>query len=213
MSSVVISGCGSGLGKALYESASNKHVVFPHYRKGDFGLTGDITDVRFLDKFTEYLHEANADVFINNAGVYCGGPLEDTSDRLIEDTITTNLTCQILLIKRAYQFFKEQGQGLIINVNSLSGIYPSKNESIYSATKFALKGFSKSLQLEAIGTGVEIIDVYPGAIQTRMTESRPNYDSLMRADEVAEEIINLISNKKHYVNELILRKRNESSNS
>ena len=35
MSSVVITGCGSGLGRALYESASNKHVVFPHYRKGD----------------------------------------------------------------------------------------------------------------------------------------------------------------------------------
>ena len=213
MKSIVITGCGSGLGKALYQSASHKHVVFPHYRKGHFGLTGDITDVKFLDKFTEYLHEASADVFINNAGVYCGGPLEDTSDKLIEETISTNLTSQILLIKRAYNFFKVQGQGLIININSLSGIFPSKNESIYSATKFALKGFSKSLQIEAIGTGVEIIDVYPGAIQTRMTESRPNYDSLMRVDEVAEQIIDLISNKKHYVNELILRKRNESSNS
>jgi len=213
MKSIVITGCGSGLGKALYQSASHKYVVFPHYRKGHFGLTGDITDVRFLDKFTEYLYEANADVFINNAGVYCGGPLEDTSDKLIEETISTNLTSQILLIKRAYNFFKVQGQGLIININSLSGIFPSKNESIYSATKFALKGFSKSLQIEAIGTGVEIIDVYPGAIQTRMTESRPNYDSLMRVDEVAEQIIDLISNKKHYVNELILRKRNESSNS
>lgn len=212
MKSIVITGCGSGLGKALYQSASHKYVVFPHYRKGHFGLTGDITDVRFLDKFTEYLYEANADVFINNAGVYCGGPLEDTSDKLIEETISTNLTSQILLIKRAYNFFKVQGQGLIININSLSGIFPSKNESIYSATKFALKGFSKSLQIEAIGTGVEIIDVYPGAIQTRITESRPNYDTLMRADEVAEQILD-ITDKKHYVNELILRKRNESSNS
>lgn len=213
MKSIVITGCGSGLGKALCQSASHKHVVFPHYRKGDFGLIGDITDIRFLDNFSDYLEESNADVFINNAGVYCSGSLENTSDKLIEETININLTRQILLLKRAYSFFKEQGQGLIININSLSGIYPSKNETIYSATKFALKGFSKSLQIEAIGTGVEIIDVYPGAIQTRMTESRPNYDSLMRADEVAEQIIDLISNKKHYVNELILRKRNESSNS
>ena len=213
MKSIVITGCGSGLGKALCQSASHKHVVFPHYRKGDFGLIGDITDIRFLDNFSDYLEESNADVFVNNAGVYCSGLLEDTPDKLIEETININLTCQILLLKRAYNFFKEQGQGLIININSLSGIYPSKNETIYSATKFALKGFSKSLQLEAIGTGVEIIDVYPGAIQTRMTESRPNYDSLMRADEVAEQIVDLISNKKHYVNELILRKRNESSNS
>jgi len=213
MKSIVITGCGSGLGKALQKSASHKHIVFPHYRKGDFGLIGDITDLDFPDNFFNYLVKSNADVFINNAGVYCNGPVENIPDELIEKIIDVNLTRQILMLKRAYKFFKKKSNGLIININSLSGIYPSKNETIYSATKFALKGFSKSLQIEAIGTGVEIIDVYPGAFQTRMTESRSNYDSLMKVDEVADQIIDLISEKNHYVNELILRKRNESSNS
>ena len=61
--------------------------------------------------------------------------------------------------------------------------------------------------------GVEVLDVYPGAIQTRMTEDRQNYQTLMKSDEVAYQILDLISDKKHYVNEVILRKRNESSNS
>lgn len=213
MKNIVITGCGSGLGKALFEASSNKHVVFPHYRSGDFGLVGDITDYTFPSKLSEYLERVNADVFINSAAVYCGGSLEDTTDEEIESTILTNLTSQIIMLKRVYSYFKKKKSGLIININSLSGIYPSKNETIYSATKFGLKGFSKSLQIEAIGTGVEIVDVYPGAIQTRMTENRPNYDTLMRSDEVAEQILDLIADKKHYVNELILRKRNESSNS
>ena len=67
--------------------------------------------------------------------------------------------------------------------------------------------------MEAVGTGIEIMDVYSGGIQTKMTLGRSNYDSLMDVDEVAEQVIDLISDKKYYVNEVVLRKRNESSNS
>lgn len=211
---ILITGCASGLGNELFNQAiSRYHSVVPHFRSGSVGLIGDICEYNFPDKLTECLEGNDIDVFINNAAVYIGGPLEDTSEGEIDRALNVNVTSQILMLKRVYSFFKQKKSGLIININSLAGIYPSKNESIYCASKFALKGFSKSLQIEAIGTGVEIVDVYPGAIQTRMTESRPNYESLMKVDEVAEQILDLISDKKYYINELILRKRNESSNS
>lgn len=211
---ILITGCGSGLGKTLLNQAVDKgHSVVPHFRNGSVGLIGDICEYNFPDKVSECLESNDIEVFINNAAVYIGGPLEDASEGEIDRAINVNVTSQILMLKRVYDFFKKKKSGLIININSLAGIYPSKNESIYCATKFALKGFSKSLQIEAIGTGVEIVDVYPGAIQTRMTESRNNYDSLMKVDEVADQILDLISDKKYYINELILRKRNESSNS
>jgi short-subunit dehydrogenase len=209
---ILITGCGSGLGQSLLEESAKRDLsVFPHYRNSSSHFSGDICDDGFSDKLGEYIREKNIDVFVNSAAIYCGGPLVETSDSDIEKTIFTNLTSQILMLKKVFSYFVEKKSGLIININSLSGIYPAKNESIYSASKFGLKGFSKSLQLEAIGTGVEVLDVYPGAIQTRMTESRPNYSTLMDSNEVASQILDLISDKKHYVNEVILRKRNESS--
>ena len=211
---ILITGCGSGLGQALLEESIKKNLsVFPHYRNSSTHFSGDICDSGFSDRLGEYIREKNIDVFVNSAAIYCGGPLLETSDSDIERTIVTNLTSQILMLKKVFGYFVEKKGGLIININSLSGIYPAKNESVYSASKFGLKGFSKSLQLEAIGTGVEVLDVYPGAIQTRMTEDRQNYQTLMKSDEVAYQILDLISDKKHYVNEVILRKRNESSNS
>ena len=211
---ILITGCGSGLGQALLEESIKKNLsVFPHYRNSSTHFSGDICDSGFSDRLDEYVREKNIDVFVNSAAIYCGGPLLETSDSDIERTIVTNLTSQILMLKKVFGYFVEKKGGLIININSLSGIYPAKNESVYSASKFGLKAFSKSLQLEAIGTGVEVLDVYPGAIQTRMTEERPNYQALMKSDEVASQILDLISDKKHYVNEVILRKRNESSNS
>ena len=69
--------------------------------------------------------------------------------------------------------------GLIVNINSLAYQQPSANETIYCATKFALKGFSKALQMEAIGSGVEIIDVHPGGIQTNMTRDRKGFETMM----------------------------------
>ena len=201
---ILITGCSSGLGEALFNEVSYQdHLnVFAHYRKmthDPYALYGDINDFNFVDKLDEYIRTREIDCFINNAGVYDINVLE------------TNLVSQVKMLQVVFDYFKEQKKGRIININSLAGINPTAGESLYCASKFGLKGFSKSLQLEAIGTGVEITDVYMGGVQTRMTESRDNYDSLMRVDDVASQIIDLVNTKSYYVNEITLRKRNESS--
>jgi len=203
---ILVTGCSSGLGKALFnEVHSHDHLrPFAHYRStthDSFALYGDVNDSNFSDKLDEFIRTRQIECFINNAGVYEGNVLE------------TNLVSQVKMLQVVFDYFKEQKKGRIININSLAGINPTAGESLYCASKFGLKGFSKSLQLEAIGTGVEITDVYLGGVQTRMTEGRDNYDSLMKADDVATQIIDLVNTKSYYVNELILRKRNESSSS
>ena len=203
---ILITGCSSGLGEALFnEVCSHDHLKpFAHYRlhrapnDDPYALYGDINDFNFIDKLDEYIRTREIDCFINNAGVYDINVLE------------TNLVSQVKMLQVVYDYFKEQKKGKIININSLAGINPTAGESLYCASKFGLKGFSKSLQLEAVGTGVEITDVYLGGVQTRMTEGRDNYDSLMRSYDVAKQIIDLVNTKSYYVNELILRKRNES---
>lgn len=217
MRRIVITGCGGGLGQAIMNTAVEKgHKVFPHYRRGQKDhktLIGSLTDYGFADRFENHLQVNNIDVFINNAAQYLSGPIETLSESSIKHLIDTNVTGQILLLKKAYHRFKRMRSGLIININSLSYQQPSANETIYCATKFALKGFSKALQMEAIGTGVEIIDVHPGGIQTNMTKDRNGYDSMMSREDVASQIVDMVSRRSNYMNEVVLRKRNESRRS
>ncbi len=148
MRRIVITGCGGGLGEALMDEARDAgHKVFPHYRRSDEPkvLTGSLTDYSFNDKFNEYMQINNIDTFINNAGQYLGGSIEDYSEHHIKHLIDTNITAQILLMQTAYKRFRRMGGGLIVNINSLAYQQPSANETIYCATKFALKGFSKTL--------------------------------------------------------------------
>ena len=200
---ILITGCSSGLGEALFnETCKHDHLKsFAHYRSNlvdPYALIGDITDDSFPDKLDEYIRSREVDCFINNAGVLEGNVIE------------TNLVAQIKMLQVVYKYFLEKQRGKIININSVAGIYPSANESIYCASKLGLKGFSQSLQLEAVGKGIEVMDVYLGGVQTRMTKDRLSYDSLMKSDDVAMQIIDLINTKSYYVNEITLRRRNES---
>ena len=197
---ILITGCSSGLGQALFNKVWEDDTLNPfgHYRTedGHHALIGDITDSDFPEKLDNYIRENKIDCFINNAGVYEG------------DIIDTNLGSQIRMLQVVYKYFLEREKGRIININSVAGLYPSANESIYCASKFGLKGFSKSIQLEAVGTGIEVTDVYLGGVQTRMTQHRDNYDELMRPEDIAECIIDLMNTKTFYVNEITLRRRN-----
>ena len=203
---ILITGCSSGLGEALFnEVCSHDHLKpFAHYRlhrapnDDPYALYGDINDFNFVDKLDEYIRTREIDCFINNAGVYEGNVLE------------TNLVSQVKMLQVVYDYFKEKNKGKIININSLAGINPTVGESLYCASKFGLKGFSQSLQLEAVNTGVEITDVYLGGVQTRMTKDRLSYNSLMKPDDVAMQIIDLVNTKSYYVNEITMRRRNES---
>ena len=198
---ILITGCSSGLGHALFNKVWEDDTLNPfgHYRTEDgdpHALIGDITDSDFPEKLDNYIRENKIDCFINNAGVYEG------------DIIDTNLGSQIRMLQVVYKYFLEREKGRIININSVAGLYPSANESIYCASKFGLKGFSKSIQLEAVGTGIEVTDVYLGGVRTRMTEDRDNYEDLMRPEDIAECIIDLANTKTFYVNEITLRRRN-----
>ena len=198
---ILITGCSSGLGQALFNKVWEDDNLNPfgHYRTEDgdpHALIGDITDSDFPEKLDNHIRKNKIDCFINNAGVYEG------------DIIDTNLGSQIRMLQVVYKYFLEREKGRIININSVAGLYPSANESIYCASKFGLKGFSKSIQLEAVGTGIEVTDVYLGGVRTRMTEDRDNYEDLMRPEDIAECIIDLANTKTFYVNEITLRRRN-----
>jgi short-subunit dehydrogenase len=209
MKNILITGCGSGLGKILSEN--KYHNIFSHYRFVENppvnSIVGDLRDINVLNSLSQIIDDNDINVFINNVGVYLNSPISEISDEELIEVINVNLISSMLLLKRIYSYFKKKNGGLIININSLAGKTPAANESVYCASKFGLCGFSKSIQLEAIGTGIRIVDLYPGAIKTRMTKDRQNYDNLIDPNDIAALIYGIIENEKTcYQNEIILRK-------
>jgi short-subunit dehydrogenase len=210
MINILITGCGSGLGKCLAKNTN--HNIFCHFRTTEYPgsniLVGDINKLDFADRIDAFIRGNKISVFINNAGVYKKGSILDISDSDIFEILHTNLVSQILILKRVYSFFKSNNSGLIININSLAGKTPSATEPVYCASKFGLQGFSKSLQLDAIGSGVNIVDLYLGAMKTRMTEDRKNHSNLINPEEISELIYNIIeTNKSYYTNEIVVRRK------
>lgn len=212
MKNIFITGCGSGLGKSLLEMGKTLEVnVFPHSRNAieQNSIGGDINSDNFLEMLPGFLQENKIDVFINNAAVYKNEEFLLTSDEEIKNVINTNLTSQILITKRVYKHFVNQGYGLIININSLAGKYHSSRETVYCASKSGLQAFSKCLQIECIGSKIEIIDVFLGAMKTKMTANRNNYESFLETEDVSKLIYNLILDHKNvFVNEIVVRKKN-----
>jgi 3-oxoacyl-[acyl-carrier protein] reductase len=139
------------------------------YLKADFSNPEEISK---LD-----LDYAELDLFVNNAGVY-------QSDS-ISDLININLTSSILLVDKVYSTIGKN-KGLIININSLAGLYPNFKESVYCASKFGLDGYFKSLQSECHKDGVTISQYYLGATKTDMTRHRSDFDLLIDPDELAD---------------------------
>ena len=212
---ILITGCTGGLGCALFDSAQQRsQVVFAHYHNQpklascEPYIIGDIRDQTFLTQLHQFILDHNINTVINNAAIYSSEPFETMDRSTIEEVITVDLLGQILVTQVAYQVFKLMKNGLIVNINSLAGITPSANETVYAAAKHGFKGFSKSLQLEAIGTGVEFVDVLPGAMKTSMTKNRANYDMLLDPVDVANSIIDMIVNsKKISINEMVIRRK------
>ena len=129
-------------------------------------VIGDLRSDDTIQKLYD-VSKGQISVLVNNAAIPCYGlPLEEMSDDQMWDSLETNLIAPIKLIRKIYPLLKEQGYGSIININSIVGREPKKFRSIHSATKWGLKGLSKSLRIEAEKYNVKVINVYPTQIKT-----------------------------------------------
>ncbi|HEY9658768.1 MAG TPA: SDR family oxidoreductase [Allocoleopsis sp.] len=107
------------------------------------------------------------DVLVNNAGMGAGGAYAEVSPTQISQVVQVNLLSAMLLTRAVLPVMLAQQQGVIISVGSVASQVAV--DSIYSATKFGLRGFSQGLARQLRGTGVNSCLVLPGFIQTAMT--------------------------------------------
>jgi short-subunit dehydrogenase len=112
------------------------------------------------------LKTTRLDLVINNAGTGCFGPLESYSTGEIQQVLSTNVNGTINVTRCILPYFEQQGSGQVMNIISTAGLRGKKNESVYVASKFAVRGFTESLVKELEGTPIQVTAVYMGGMDT-----------------------------------------------
>jgi len=158
------------------------------------------------------------DVAVNNAGTEgIPGPLTEQSVETYDAIFQTNVLGTLLCMKHELRAMLAQGHGSIVNVSSIYGRAGAAGASVYSASKHAVEGLTKSAALEVAPHGVRINAVAPGPIDTEMldrfTKTAERRADLVDAiplrragtpDEIAEAIVFLASDEAAFITGITL---------
>lgn len=180
---IVISGGSDGLGKEIAKKLAKENQVIilsPTEKKlkklaleinCDYIVT-DVTVWDSVEKATDKIINkyGKIDCLINNAGVWIEGEIDKLKPDEIKRVLEINTLGTIYLTKAVVAQMKKQKSGQIINVISQAGLHAKKEKNVYNATKFALVGFTQSLQLELPPFGIRVTGFYPGKMNTKLFE-------------------------------------------
>ncbi|MCQ0090240.1 SDR family oxidoreductase [Roseovarius sp. M141] len=182
---IVITGATSGLGEALVHALveAGYHPI-PTGRDAekvarladDLGLPGytlDVSDAASIETVCAQIvkDEGPIDGLINNAGIWLEGDFDSYESADIQSVIGTNTTGTILMTHALLPGMLARRQGAVINVVSTGALYCRKTISVYSASKWAIRGFTGCLEVECAPKGVRVMGFYPGKISTNMYET------------------------------------------
>lgn len=171
-------------------------------------LEHDVTSEAAWSAVTSGIVEAEGriDVLVNNAGIFKIASLLDTSLEEWNQMIAINQTGVFLGLQACGRLMKEQGSGSIINISSIAGLGGVGVAHAYAASKWAVRGMTKSAALEFAKAGVRVNSVHPGIIATDMMHEAGIADPTVgipmgrtgTADEVANVVLFLASDESSY---------------
>jgi len=126
-------------------------------------LVADLADRETVDTLPERV--GKVDVLVANAALPASGPLTGFEPNQIDRALDVNLRAPIQLSRALAPSMKERGFGHLVFISSLSGKASSAGSSLYSATKFGLRGFALGMREDLDGSGVGVTTVFPGFIR------------------------------------------------
>jgi short-subunit dehydrogenase len=135
------------------------------------------------------------DILIANAGVSASGPLPTVGVEGIDTAVEVNLRAPMVLTRLLLPGMLERGGGHVVLMASMAGQMPGPNSSVYSATKFGLRGFGYSLREELRGSGVGVSIISPSYVRERAILAGANAGArglTVTPDQVAEACLHAI---------------------
>ena len=234
LKTVIITGGTSGIGlataKKFLEKNFNCMIVGRDEKKfakikselvGNFDfISADVRIVAECEKIALVTKKifGNIDILINNAGIYSEGAITQVSEKIFDDIFNTNVKGTFFMTQAvADEIIKNRGA--IVNVASDAGLHGNYFCAAYAASKGAVIAFTKSLALELANFPVRVNCVAPADILTPLTEKQLKISGekisdlekiypmkrIGRADEVAEAIFFLASDKASFITGEILK--------
>jgi len=184
---VVVTGGGSGIGKATVErflqEGARVAIIDVSAKNGEAAVTelkgmghdplliiGDVTDSKDVRRMVqEVLDEfGGVDVLFNNAGILVEGTIEEVSEEGWDRIMDVNVKGPFLMSKEIVPVMLKQGKGVIVNNASCSGLVGDRNAVAYNASKGAVVLMTKCLALDYAERGIRANCVCPGEIDTPM---------------------------------------------
>ena len=186
---IIITGAASGLGKELTRQMLKKgaHVAALDINEENLeNLKQELNSKRLrtykvdmgstesIKAFTEeYRKEFDVDIIINNAGIIQPFvKVESLEDSTIDKVMNVNFFGPVNLIRYLMKdLTKDRKKQYIVNISSMGGFFPFPRQTIYGASKAALKIFTEGLYAELEKTNVKVMIVLPGAMNTNITKN------------------------------------------
>ena len=132
-------------------------------------VRSDASVKEFVD--TVLKQASRVDILINNAGYVLSGALEETTLEEAKSQFETNFFGVVRLVNAILPIMRKQGNGQIINVSSSVGLVPIPFWGFYSASKFAVEGYTEALHHEVKPFNIKVSLVEPGFIKTNLAHS------------------------------------------
>ncbi len=183
----LVTGGSEGLGLSITKSLLNEgcivHVVSRNSKnlnqlektlnnKSFVTHSADVSNLKAINKVAKDI--GNIDILVNNAGIWIEGQVDDNSEEKISEVLDTNIKGVIFTTKSVLTKMRKRKSGFILNIVSTSGLKGRKDQSVYVASKFAVRGFTDSLKEDLAETNIKVAGFYPGGMNTKIFEKAGN---------------------------------------
>ena len=186
----VITGAGGGIGRGLAQSLAKRgcHLALADVNPHGLQETADLlhsTGVRLSQHILDVASReqvaalpaavvavhGQVDALFNNAGVAIGGTFEQVTEEDFEWLMDINFNGLVRMTRAFMPWLATSQEARIVNISSLFGLISPPGQTAYSASKFAVRGFSNALRHELIGTNIGITVAHPGGVATAIAKN------------------------------------------
>jgi short-subunit dehydrogenase len=186
----VITGAASGIGRAVALSLARRGCHLALVDRDETGLgetaasaaasgvrvsrhTLDVTDRAAIAALPAAVvaEHPGVDLLVNNAGVALSGTFEQVEETAFEWLFEVNFWAVVRMARAFLPLLRVSDDARLVNVSSVFGLVSPPGQAAYSASKFAVRGFSQALRLELAGTSVGVTVVHPGGVATSIAKN------------------------------------------
>ncbi|HET9409013.1 MAG TPA: SDR family NAD(P)-dependent oxidoreductase [Candidatus Sulfotelmatobacter sp.] len=186
----VVTGAASGIGRAIAISLARRgcHLALADVQEQRLHETAqmaanvglrisqhrlDVADRNAVAAFPQEVtaRHSSVDILVNNAGVALGGTFDQSSAEDFEWLFGINFWGVVNMTRAFLPLLRDSDDARVVNISSLYGLISPPGQTAYSASKFAVRGFSNALRHELAGSNVGVTVVHPGGVATSIADN------------------------------------------